>query len=193
MPMSLCPCRYVRVAMSMSSPCGEPRASRGDRQELIGNSAPVGPLGNERQDTGFDQPGEPRVMRKLGHRTRRRDHHRSIRLQRVNDARPARGEAFGEQEQEGPDFVEQRMELRFVGNVASDDDLVGDAVFGHLGPELLLVTVERFWEAADENYTGADAAPAQIFTDIEQRGGGLAFIDGAEIADTPIAPFGALS
>src|SRR6202043_1663936 len=99
-------------------------------------------------------------------------------------------EAFGEQEQEGSDFVEQRVELRFVGNVAGDDDLVRDAVFAHLGPELLLVAVERSWEAANENDQGADAAVAKILADVEQRGGGLALIDRAEIADHHVAALG---
>src|SRR5580700_10199320 len=100
------------------------------------------------------------MMGELCHRARRRDHDRPIRLQRVNDARAARREAFGEQEQERADGIEQRVELLLVGNIASDDDLFLDAVFGHLGPELLLVAVERFYEAADENDSSADAALA---------------------------------
>ena len=60
----------------------------------------------------------------------------------------------------------------------------------HLGPELLLVAVQRFREAADENDQGADAAVAKIFADIEQRGGGLALVDRAEITDHHVAAFG---
>ena len=72
------------------------------------------------------------MVREFAHRARCGDDDGPVRLQAVNYARSARGEAFGKQEQERADLIEQRVEFGFIRYVAGNDDPIREVIFSDL-------------------------------------------------------------